>query len=138
MSNEPKETDREIWNDIRSYLRITAAASSKVTALKLFDSWEKSIVYDRMDGKTSTYKLAQAVEVPQRTVATWADDFVRAGLAAPPDEFHPSHRALFALGQLSVDSTSLKKRKKPPTSGPPTETLDEQGSVKVQEGEQHG
>ena len=102
----------EILNDIRTYQRITAAAASRATAVRVFDSWEKAAAYSRMDGKTSTYQIADSLQLPQRTVASWADDFVRAMLASPPDDFHKSHRALFSLGELSVDLAQLKKRKK--------------------------
>jgi hypothetical protein len=101
-----------ILNDIRSYARVGAAASSRQTAARVFDSYEKALVYTKMDGKTSTYKIAEATGVPQRTVATWADDFVQANLAAPPDEFHSSHKALFSLSELAIDISALRKRKK--------------------------
>jgi hypothetical protein len=85
--------------------------ASKATANKVIDSWEKAAAYAKMDGKTSTYKIAETVGVPQRTVATWADDLVKASLASPPDEFHSSHKAMFSLGELSIDLAQLKKRK---------------------------
>lgn len=126
-----EEGNREILNDIRSYLRITAAAASRATANRIIDSWEKASVYARMDGKTSTYKIAEALGLPQRTVAGWADDFVRANLASPPDEFHQSHRALFSPSELLIEISQLKRKKKgqgeqPPVSGP---TLDSQNQI---------
>lgn len=119
-----------ILNDIRSYTRIAAAASSKQTAVRVFDSYEKALVYTKMDGKTSTYKIADATGVPQRTVATWADDFVLANLAAPPDEIHSSHKALFSLSELSIDLSTLKKRKKLAETAPPvSSTLDSEAAT---------
>ena len=121
-------SEKEILNDIRTYQRITAAAALRATAVRVFDSWEKAAAYSKMDGKTSTYQIADSLQLPQRTVANWADDFVRAMLASPPDDFHKSHRALFSLGELSVDLAQLKKKKKtisaPTQSAIPASTLD--------------
>ncbi len=115
-----------ILNDIRSYTRIAAAASLRQTAARIFDTYEKALAYTKMDGNTSTYKIADVTTVPQRTVATWADDFVQANLAAPPDEIHSSHKALFTLSELVIDLSTLKKRKKQAegTQQPTTATLD--------------
>jgi hypothetical protein len=101
-----------ILTDIRSYLRTTAAASSRSAAQRVIDSQEKAVAYSKMDGKTSTYAIADATGVPPRTVANWAEDFVHAGLTSPPGELFPSHRALFSLNELSVNLTILKARKK--------------------------
>lgn len=112
MSDLSNNTYVELLSDIRSYLRINAAYSSKDNATKMLTTYEKASVYNRMDGKTSTYKISKATKVPQRTVATWAEDFVKAGLATGPNEIFTSHRALFTLSELSVDISTLKKRDK--------------------------
>lgn len=124
-----------ILNDIRSYTRMAAASSSRQTAVRAFDSYEKALVYSKMDGNTSTYKIAEATGVPQRTVAAWADDFVKSNLAAPPDEIHSSHRALFSSSELSIDLSTLKKRKKQADAPqqPDTSTLDSETGKDTQE-----
>ncbi|MCL5989176.1 MAG: hypothetical protein M1166_02460 [Candidatus Thermoplasmatota archaeon] len=112
MSENINERFVELMSDIRSYLRISAANSSREVAMKLLTNYEKALVYSKMDGKTSTYKIYEETGVPQRTVATWADDFVRRGLATGPNEIFSSHRALFTLNELLIDISSLKKREK--------------------------
>jgi len=112
MEETSDDTNR-ILNDIRTYLRITALAAARQTAMRVLDSYEKAIVYSKMDGKTSSYKIADATAVPQRTVADWADEFVKSSLASPPNEFYQSHKALFSLSELFIDLTTLKRRRKP-------------------------
>jgi hypothetical protein len=135
---ESRDADNAvILNDIRAYTKIAAISSSRLAAKRVFDSYEKALVYSKMDGKTSTYKISDATGVPQRTVATWVDDFVRAILASTPDQIHSSHRALFSLSELSIDLSTLKKRKKEAEAAqqPPAASLDSeigragQGSV---------
>ncbi len=110
---QDRDTDMiAILNDIRSYTRMSAAASSKPTASKILDSYEKALVYTKLDGKTSQQKISDSTSVPQKTVSNWADEFVKMNLAAPPDEFNPSHKALFSLSELSIELSALKKRKK--------------------------
>lgn len=133
MSKVSDDNIATILNDIRSYTRIAAAGSLKQMAARVFDSHEKAVVYSKMDGRTSTYKIAEAANVPQRTVATWADDFVRANLAAPPDDVHSSHRSLFSLSELAVDLSTLKKRKKQGEAVSPTSTLDAETAKSSQE-----
>jgi hypothetical protein len=112
MSQVLDDKTLQVLTDIRSYLRITAAASSRQAAGRVIDSQEKAIAYSKMDGKTSSYQIADALDIPPRTVANWAEDFVISGLASPPNELFASHRALFFLNELSVNSSELKNRKK--------------------------
>ena len=125
------EKEHEILNDVRAYLRITAANASRSTANRVIDSWEKASVFAKMDGKSSTYKIAEGLGIPQRTVANWADDFVKAGLASPPDEFHSSHKALFLLSELSIDASQLKRKKKETTAAPTQTPVSPQGGQEV-------
>ena len=121
---ETNKTDR-ILNDIRSYLRMSAAAASRPIASKVIDTQEKAIVYSKLDGKTSQQKISDVTKVAQKTISNWDEEFVRAGLAMPPDEYYPSHRALFSLAELDINVSVLKKREKDVQPPPATQTLDE-------------
>ena len=138
--SDHSDRDIAILNDIRSYLRITAASSSRDVASKVIDTQEKANIYSKMDGKTSTFQIADATGVPQRTVGNWAEDFVKSGLASPPNEFFRSHRALFSLTELAVDISLLKKRKKKEemTESPPAAKLDTVPDTEPQGGQKDG
>lgn len=105
------DTDR-LLNDIRVYLRIAAASASKVVASKVIDTQEKAMVYDRLDGETPQLKIESTTKVPQRTISGWVDKFVEAGLVSPPDKYCKNYKALFALRELGISLSELKKRKK--------------------------
>ncbi len=117
------ETDK-ILNDIRSYLRITAAASLRNTAANTLDTQEKALVYSKMDGKTSQPKIESMTGVPQKTISNWANAFVEGGLASPPNEYYPAHGALFSLNELGINISVLKKRGKAERSEKASTTLD--------------
>ncbi len=139
------DTNR-ILSDIRAYLRISAAAASRVSAPKILDSYEKAFVYSKLDGKTSQSKIKQITGVPQPTVSRWLETFVQERLVSPPDEFNESHKALFTLQELGIELTIMKKRDKkgakqsPKTTTPNVAPSEEpQGSVqKYLEGEKSG
>lgn len=101
----------EILNDIRMYLRIAAAKSLKTVAPDTIDSYEKALVYSKMSGTTTQEKIKLDTGVPQRTISAWANAFVEAGLASPPNEYYQNHRALFTLWELGINLSGLKKRK---------------------------
>jgi hypothetical protein len=129
------ETER-LLNDIRAYLRISAAAASRVVAKTSLDIYEKALVYSKLDGKTSQSKIENDTKVAQTTISGWLAEFVQAGLAAPPDQYNPSHKALFTLRELGIDLGMLKKRKvsKPipqvsPTTAPPASNEPQQGVI---------
>jgi transposase len=105
------ETD-VILNDIRAYLRISAAAAARSVAAKTLDLQEKALVYSKMDGKTLQTKIETLTGVPNQTISRWADEFVSAGLASAPNEYVNGHRALFSLNELGIDISGLKKRAK--------------------------
>jgi len=120
------QTD-EILNDIRVYIRITAAAASRTRASTTIDTLEKAMVYEKFDGVVTQQKTSEMTGVPKQTVSRWADEFVRAALASAPDKFHASHKALFSLAELGIDVNTLKKRAKAggnQPGGPSTSTLD--------------
>lgn len=105
------ETDR-ILNDIRTYMRISAAAASRAIAATVLNTQEKARVYDKMDGKTTQAKIESATGVPNQTVSRWVDEFVEAGLASPPNEYYQGHKALFSLAELGISLSVLKRRAK--------------------------
>lgn len=105
------ETEK-LLNDIRAYLRLSAAAASRANASSVFDTYEKALVYSKLDGKNTQIKIEADTKVPQRTISTWLTGFIQAGLVAPPDQYNGSHRALFTLQELRIELGNLKKRVK--------------------------
>jgi DNA-binding transcriptional ArsR family regulator len=105
------ETER-LLNDIRAYLRISAAAALRATAKSVIDTYEKALVYSKLDGKITQIKIEADTEVPQPTISIWLTGLVQAGLVAPPDQYNNSHRALFTLQELGIELGTLKKRAK--------------------------
>jgi len=103
------ETER-LLNDIRAYLRISAAAASRATAKSVLDTYEKALVYSKLDGKITQIKIQTDTKVPQPTISIWLAGFVQAGLVSPPDQYNPSHKALFTLQELGIELGTLKKR----------------------------
>lgn len=115
------ETDR-ILNDIRTYMRISAAAASRLTASKVIDLQEKANVYSKMDGQTTQTKIESLTGVPNQTISRWVDEFVEAGIASPPNEYYLGPRALFSLRELAIDTAQLKKRAKAANAAPGAST----------------
>jgi len=105
------ETER-LLNDIRAYLRISAAAASRTAAKSVIDTYEKALVYSKLDGKITQIKIEADTKVPQPTISIWLSGLVQAGLVAPPDQYNNSHRALFTLQELGIELGTLKKRAK--------------------------
>jgi len=134
------ETDR-LLNEIRIYIRISAAAASRVTARSVIDTYEKAIVYSKLDGKTSQTKIEADTKVPQTTVSGWLAEFMQVGLVAPSDKYNPSHKALFTLQELGIDFGVLKRREKASkaVSQSPAPTRPQQGDIqKTLESEKSG
>jgi hypothetical protein len=105
------ETER-LLNDIRAYIRISAAAASRLVAKSTLDTYEKALVYSKLDGKTAQTKIEADTKVPQPTISVWLAGFIQAGLVSPPDQYNLSHRALFTLQELGIELGMLKKRAK--------------------------
>jgi hypothetical protein len=103
------DTNR-ILSDIRAYLRMSAAVASRGSAVTVLNSYEKALVYSKLDGKTSQRSIEQTTNVPQKTVSDWVGVFVQAQLVSPPDEFNESHRAMFTLQELGIQLETLRKR----------------------------
>ncbi len=105
------ETDR-ILNDVRDYVRISAVQAVKPIAIKVIDSYEKAQVYGALDGSTLLKKIQEMTKIADSTISDWLAIFVRSQLCTQPNEFYKSHRALFSLQELGIDSSVLKKRAK--------------------------
>jgi len=101
-----------LLNDIKAYIRISAAADSRIVAKATFDTYEKALVYSKLDGRTFQTKIEIDTGIPQQTVSDWLADFVQTGLASPPDKYNACHRALFTLLELGIKLSALKKRTK--------------------------
>lgn len=111
MDNDNINELSSVMRDIRTYLRINAANLYQNVALKLIDSYEKGLVYEKLNGNTSTYKISEETGVPTSTIKRWVDEFVKNSLATGPDNHYTSSRALFNLVELSIDLVALKRRK---------------------------
>jgi hypothetical protein len=119
------ETEK-LLNDIRAYLRISAASASRAVAKIKLDTYEKALVYSRLDGKTSQAKIGADAQVHQTTVGDWIAEFVQAGLASPPDRYNDTHKALFTLQELGIELAGLKKRAKTAKQSQPSATTSSQ------------
>lgn len=106
------EQTNRILSDIRAYIRISAASTLRVSASGIIDIYEKALVYRMLDGKTSQAKIEQTTGVPDSTTGHWLEAFVQGKLASPPDEYNPSHKALFTLEELGIELSALKRRSK--------------------------
>ena len=102
----------KILNDIRTYLRISAAAASKASAITVIDTQEKAQVYEKLGEDKSQSKIETETGVPNQTVSRWINEFVEAGLVSPPNEYSKDYKALFTLRELGINTAELAKRKK--------------------------
>lgn len=105
------DTDK-LLNDIRTYLRISAASASKAVARDIINTQEKSQVYDKLGEGKSQQKIESETGIPQRTISDWITKFVEAGLVSPPNEYVKTHKALFTLRELGINASELGTRKK--------------------------
>lgn len=101
----------EILNDIRSYIRIFAASSSRSVASTVIDSYEKAVVYSRLDGKTTQKEIEVETEIPQQTISYWINSFSAAGLVAASNNHSKNYKALFTLSELEIDPKKLKRKR---------------------------
>lgn len=99
------ETDK-ILDDIRTYLRITAAAASRTVAKTTVDTLEKAQVYEKLCEGKSQRKIEEETGIPQKTISNWVAKFTEAGLLSP------TNKALFTLRELGINMSELGSRKK--------------------------
>lgn len=122
--SEKSDADK-ILNDIRTYLRISAATASRSIASKVLDTQEKAQVYEKLYEGAPQAKIEAATGIPQPTVSRWISEFVEAGLVTPPNEYSNNYRALFTLRELAINISELAKRKKKQQVEAKTEKADE-------------
>ena len=103
MNQEEKD---QLLRELHVYARAVAANAVQGRAKKVFDDYEKALVYSKLDGTKSDYQLAAITKVPRRTVTRWVEEFVNNGLAVESGKYE---KAIFTLEELNVDSVSLKK-----------------------------
>lgn len=123
MDNDNINEIASVIQDIRTYLRINAPNLYQNVALKLIDFYEKGLVYEKLNGYTSTYKISEETGVPTSNIKLRVDESVRNSLATGPKNHYASSRALFNLVELSIDLIALRRRK----------TKDETRSVSAEE-----
>jgi transposase len=122
--NEKSETDK-ILNDIRTYLRTSAAVASRNIASKVFDTQEKAQVFEKLSEGASQAKIEAVTGIPNQTISRWINEFVEAGLVTPPNEYSNSYRALFTLRELAINTSELTKRTKKQQVETKAQTTDE-------------
>jgi transposase-like protein len=101
-----------ILNDIRAYLRISAAAASRPVATSVIDTQEKAQVYEKLGEGKSQQKIEAETGIANQTISDWIRKFVESGLVSPPNDYLKAYRALFTLKELGINPAALAKRKK--------------------------
>ncbi len=99
-----------LLGDIRGYLRSMAATALRPTAGRVLDTYEKALLFSKLDGNTPQLRLQEITKVPQPTISAWLGRFMEAGIVSPPDEIYRNYRALFTLQELGINITTLKRR----------------------------
>lgn len=121
-----------ILNDIRAYLRISAASASKNVAASVIDTQEKAQVYEKLGEGKPQQKIEAETGIANQTISDWIKKFVEAGLVSPPNDFVKSYRALFSLKELGINSATLGKRKGKQQSSAPkgkSDSKDQSGTI---------
>jgi len=109
-----EKNEQELFIDIRFYLKAIAASSIRPIAYRTIDTYEKALVYSKLDGSSLQLRLAESTSIPQPTISVWLSKFTEALLVAPPDEGHKGHRALYTLQELGINMAALVKKKGSP------------------------
>jgi len=94
------------------YLRIIAAASMRIVAEKIINTYRKAIVYKNLNGKNSHEQVSKITKVPRRTVSSYIEEFVSLGLVVRASELSKYDKALFTLEELQIDIDFMKNSEK--------------------------
>ncbi len=99
-----------LLGDIRGYLRAMAAMAIRPMAGRVLDTYEKALLFSKLDGNTPQLKLQELIKVPQPTISIWMGKFMEAGIVSPPNDIYRNYRAMFTLQELGINIGTLKKR----------------------------
>lgn len=129
------DTDK-ILNDIRTYLRISAASALKAVAREVIDTQEKAQVYEKLGQGKTQQKIEAETGIPQQTISGWINKFVEAGLVSPPNDYIKTHKTLFTLRELGIIASELGTRKKKMQTSPTVKKEEEgkQATLEMNEG----
>src|SRR6266581_8032754 len=99
-----------LLGDIRAYLKIMAATALRPMAGRVLDTYEKALLFSKLDGNTPQLRLQELTKVPQPTISIWMGKLMEAGIVTPPNDIYRNYRAMFTLQELGITIGSLKKR----------------------------
>ncbi len=99
-----------LLGDIRAYLKIMAATALRPMAGRVLDTYEKALLFSKLDGNTPQLRLQELTKVPQPTISIWMGKFMEAGIVSPPNDIYRNYRAMFTLQELSISIGTLKRR----------------------------
>lgn len=112
MSKQGNESERLLF-EIMTYLRSAAAIGLREKAKEVLNSYKKALTYQNLDGNKSQTDIARICGVSQPMVSGYINEFVANRLAIEPNKYYRFHKALFGLGELTIDLASLRKLEKP-------------------------
>ena len=98
------------WEAVLGYLRAMASVALRPMAEEVLDTYEKALLFSKLDGNTSQLKLQEMTRIPQATISRWVNEFTDAGIVAPPGKAFRNHQARFSLRELRVNMAGLKKK----------------------------
>lgn len=104
------DNDDSRWEAVLGYLRVMASVAVRPLAEEILDTYEKALLFSRLDGNTPQLKLQEMTKIPQATISRWVNEFTDAGIVAPPGKAFRNHQARFTLGELRVNIAGLKKK----------------------------
>jgi len=105
-----------------------AAAALRPTVIRVLDTYEKALLFSKLDGNTPQLKLQDLTKIPQPTISQWLTRFAEAGIVSLPNELYRNHRAMFTLQELGINIATLRKRS--PSQAPSEENMLDQEAGK--------
>src|SRR6266571_8093205 len=99
-----------LLGDIRGYLRAMAAMAIRPMAGRVLDTYEKALLFSKLDGNTPQLRLQELTKVPQPTISIWMGKFMEAGIVSPPNDIYRNYRAMFTLQELGISVATLRRR----------------------------
>ncbi len=108
-----------LLGDIRGYVKFMAATALRPMAGRVLDTYEKALLFSKLDGNTPQLKLQELTKVPQPTISIWMGKFMEAGIVSPPNDIYRNYRAMFTLQELGISIGTLKRRGRPESVAEP-------------------